>query len=161
MRIVSCSVLVLACLVPALAQSAGENNMGVRVGVTDDPDQVVVGGQWDLGHLFEMFRFVPHAELGFGDDASVLAVTAPAVRRFPLDMSFVPYAGAGITAGVIDFDDDRGDGDTEFEVGAKVLGGLEWDLERGRTVFVELNVGFGDLHDIELIGGITFPFGPQ
>ena len=136
----------------------GWRGWGVRVGVTDDPDQVVGGVHFNLGEFVPRLRFQPDVQLGFGDDATTLFATAPVHYRFELDREFVPYVGGGVSFGFVDRDlpPTSNADDTEFEAGFKATGGLEWSLSGGRAFLVELSLGFGDVHDVQIVGGWSF-----
>ena len=154
--------LVLSAL-PAASAEMGLRGWGLRAGVASDPDQVLLGVHWDLGDVAPQLRMVPNVQLGIGDDATVLEGTLPVHYVFgKVDAGFAPYAGGGLAVAWIDFDHDDGHGndfdgdDSDVELGAKVLGGLEWGLRSGNKFFVELNLGIGDIHDFQAVAGWTF-----
>lgn len=154
----ACALIFVSCLafaVPALAEEQTDiayRGWGLRVGVSDSPDQVLGGFHVDLGEFVERLRFRPDLELGFGDDVKTLFATAPVHYRFDVDTRVKPYAGGGISLGWVD--PDRGDSD--FEIGFKATGGVEWPNAHGRAFFVELELGFGDVHDVQIVGGWAF-----
>lgn len=125
---------------------------GLRVGGADGPDQVLAGFHLDLGQFAERVRFRPDLELGFGDDVDTLFVTAPVHYLFRVDSNVQPYAGGGLTAGWFDPDGGRRD----FEIGLKATGGAEWQRDNGRAFFLELELGFSDVHDAQIVAGWTF-----
>lgn len=140
----------------AHADNLSYEGWGVRVGLADDPDQVVVGAQFDLGEIVREVHFLPNFELGFGDDHTVLALTAPVLSRWEdlRDTEIVPYAGLGLTAALIDRDDRPGNSDdTDFEMALRLIGGAEWPLRRDRSFFIEIDLVFGDVHDIQALAG--------
>ena len=149
---------------PSFAQGSGQGisyqGWGLRVGAADGPDQVVAGAHLDLGEFVRHLRFQPNFELGFGDDTTVLAATAPVHWVFEVNESFRPYAGGGLTAGWIDRDDpnpDRGEDDSDFEIGVKAIGGLEWALSGGGRFGVELAVHVVDeVYNAQVMAAWTF-----
>ncbi len=155
----------LLALVAAFAAVAGfpgiyadEEGWGVRFGFSDDPDQAVIGAQYDIGEVANHVHVVPMFEIGFGDDATVVSVAGMAYWHFKKMEKLDPYAGAGVEAGWIDFDEDvpgQGD-DQDFEIQINVAGGLRFPLKSQNEVFVELVLGSGDLHDAQIMGGIRF-----
>jgi len=157
------TVLLLSVL-PAAAAEMGLRGWGLRAGLASDPDQVLLGAHWDLGDVAPHLRMVPNVQLGIGDDATVLEGTLPVHYLFgKTDAGFVPYVGGGLAVAWIDFDhDDNGHGNDDFEddsdveLGAKVLGGLEWGMGSGNRFFLELNLGIGDIHDFQVVAGWTF-----
>lgn len=138
---------------PVLAADAG---WGARLGLADDPDQVVLGGQYDFGEVAERVRFEPHFELGVGDHHTIVAATAAFHYRFATARGWRPYAGGGPELGWVDRDAPAGNDDSDFEIGFKVIGGAGWNLASGNEMFVELDIGFGDLQDAELLVGVRF-----
>ncbi len=157
--LLACAFVALSVASPsALAQGGAE--IGARLGVGDDPDQIIGGVQIDLGRFYDDFRFVPSLDLGLGDDATMLLATAPVHYVIPNASAVTPYFGVGLVVGWIDYDDDfpgRGNDDSEVEIGFKALAGVEGKLRGGRRVFAELAVLSDDFHDIQLVGGISWP----
>ena len=136
----------------------GWNGWGLRTGVSDDIDQVVGGVHFNLGEFARNLRFQPDVQLGSGDDHTTLYGTAPVYYRFGSGTGFTPYAGGGVSAGYVDRDLPAGsNGDeSDFEFGGKVTGGMEWPRPEGQAFFVELSLGFGDVHDAQLIAAWSF-----
>jgi len=136
----------------------GYRGWGLRAGVTDDPDQVVAGVQFNFGEFVRNLRFQPDVQAGFGDDFTTLYANVPVYYRFNADQKFTPYAGGGIALGFVDYDLPAGSSgdDTSFEVGARVTGGLEWDLSGGGEFAVELSLGSGDIHDAQVVAVWNF-----
>ena len=162
-------VVLILMVNPAWAQQSGEStqstspdiNMrgwGPRIGLSDDPDQVVIGAQFNLGELIDNLRFQPDVQLGFGDDQTTIYATAAAYYRFKVDGNFTPYAGGGIGLGFVDRDlpATSSADDTEFEIGLKATGGIEWFLKNNKAIFVELSLGFSDIHDAQVVLGWMF-----
>jgi opacity protein-like surface antigen len=136
----------------------GFRGFGLRVGVADDPDQVVGGVHFNLGEFVRNLRFQPDVQLGAGDDHTTIYGTAPVYYRFEADTSFTPYAGGGVSVGWVDRDDaGPGNGDdSDFETGGKATAGLEWPMSSGGAFFVELSLGLGDVHDLALLAAWSF-----
>ncbi len=154
--------LVLAVLVgvisgiPGAAESVSYRGWGPRVGLADDPDQLVFGAQFDLGQFADQVRFVPNVELGLGDDHTLLAFTAPVHFRWEnlAGTDIVPFVGGGPTV-ALNHDDGPGD-DTDFEIAIRAVGGAEWRLANQRTFQVELGLILGDVHDVQVMVGWLF-----
>jgi opacity protein-like surface antigen len=132
----------------------GYRGWGLRVGLATDPDQVVGGVQFNFGEFTRNLRFQPDVQLGFGDDATTLFATAPVYYRWHnAHDQFTPYAGGGIALGVVNVDlppTSSGD-ETSFEIGGRATGGLEWARGDGGAFAVELSLGFGDIHDVNIV----------
>jgi hypothetical protein len=160
MKKIACRLGSLATLVAIAGIStvrADEEGWGVRFGFADDPDQIVLGAQYDIGEVVDHVHVVPMVEVGFGDDATVLSFSGVAYWHFKGNKKLDPYAGAGLEAGWIDLDEDiPGDDDQDFEIQVNVLGGLRFPLKNKNEMFVELILGSGDLHDAKIMGGFRF-----
>ncbi len=136
----------------------GWNGWGLRAGVTVDIDQVVGGAHFNLGEFARNLRFQPDVQLGAGDDHTTLYGTAPVYYRFDTATRFTPYAGGGVTVGYVDHDRPAGSNgkESDVEVGGKATGGLEWPRPDGQAFFLELSLGFGDVHDVQFIAAWSF-----
>ncbi len=135
---------------------AAEEGWGVRFGFSDDPDQFVVGGQYDLGEVAKRVHVVPVLEVGFGDDVTVLSLAGFAYYHFKGTEKVIPYAGGGVEAGLIDFDSPGQGDDQDFEIQLDFLGGVRFPMKGDNEFFVELIIGTGDLHDAQIMGGVRF-----
>lgn len=153
------ALLVLSALLapPALAQD--RPHLGLRLGLADDPDQVIGGVQFDLGRFYDDFRFVPTVDLGLGDDTTMFLATAPVHFVIPNASQVTPYFGIGLVVGWIDYDNDsrRGD-DSDVEIGGKLTAGIEGDIGANRRLFLELNLLTSDFHDAQIVGGFSWAF---
>jgi len=129
---------------------------GIRVGLATDPDQVVAGVHFLETRIAKNLYLEPNVEIGFGDDHTILAATAPFHYRFEVDGKVQPYAGGGVTVGFDRFDRSGDDSDTNFEIAARATGGIIWKLRSGTEMFAELNLIFGDLHDAQAMIGWRF-----
>jgi hypothetical protein len=125
------SVALLAGL-PALASAQAP---GVRGGISVDPDQFFVGGHYETGPLIDRLHFRPSAELGFGDDITLLGVNFEVVYKLPLDTApWTLYAGGGPSLNVYSFDEiDDSDNRAGFNgfFGAESERGLFFEVKLG------------------------------
>ena len=101
-------------------------------------------------------RFQPKFEVGIGDDFTIISATAPVHYRFKVNANLTPYAGGGVTGAFVNHDRGQGDDDSDFELALKGVGGVEWPLGGSNAFFAELNVGFGDIQDFEVLVGWMF-----
>lgn len=144
-------------LVPAVvAADLGYQGWGIRAGLGDDPDQGIIGAHWDLGTLIPKLRFMPSAELGIGDDHTIVSLVLPVHYTFTPDTNVTPYVGGGALLAFIERDRPRRDDDSEFDIAPTLAFGVEWLLQRSGSVFVELDVSGGDTHDAKLLVGWTW-----
>lgn len=147
--------VLLAIVLPAAASGEmGFYGWGFRLGLGDDPDQVILGIQQDLGEFVEHLRFQPNLELGLGDDHTIVSGTIPVHYRFQTDSSVTPYAGGGLQVAWIDRE--KGRDDTELEISPVFIGGAEWSLRKGSDLFLEFHLGTGDAHSAKLVVGWMF-----
>jgi opacity protein-like surface antigen len=148
-------VLLSALSAPAVAgpEDMGWQGWGVRVGLAEDADQFVGGAHFNLGELAKNLRFQPDFLLGNGDQSRSISGTAPVYYRFRRASRMTPYAGGGLALAYVDRD---GDGNSDYNSGAQATGGLEWSRSAGRAFFVELSLGFGHVHDAQIIAAWSF-----
>lgn len=151
--IVTTVILILICLPWSVG---AQQSVGVRAGVSADPDQFLFGGHLETGPLLERLVFRPNAEIGLGDDLIVIGLNFEFAFKIALDdQAWTPYLGAGPAVNIIDRSDSgrrRGDGDTSVEGGFNILIGVEHD----GGLFTELKVGALDSPDLKFIVGYAF-----
>jgi hypothetical protein len=126
---------------------------GLRAGVSDRPDQVLVGVQADFGELIEDLRFEPNIELGAGDDQTILSLSAPVFYRWPESGPFDFYGGGGIAVGFVDRDEENEPGEDdglEFAIAPMLAAGLAWPVGESEAG-VELAVTANELQNVKLV----------
>lgn len=140
----------LSSAMPALAQG-----VGVRGGVSVDPDQFYFGGHYETDALVDRLHFRPNLELGLGDDLVTTSLNFEFVYKFPSRSSWRLYAGGGPAVNFYSFDTDgsnNGNDDTETEPGLNFLFGAE----ARNGLFFELKVGAIDSPDLKFGVGWVF-----
>ena len=151
--IVTTVILILICLPWSVG---AQQSVGVRLGVSADPDQFLFGGHLETGPLLERLVFRPNAEIGVGDDLIVIGLNFEFAFKIALDdQAWTPYLGAGPAVNIIypsDSGRGRGDNDTSVEGGFNILIGVEHD----GGLFTELKVGALDSPDLKFIVGYAF-----
>ena len=158
-------MLAFAFAAPALSEEGddegkrpknfGAHGWGIRFGFGEDPDQIIVGAQWDFGK-FKAVHLEPNVELSAGDNFLTLSGLFAVHYRFRNIEQFRPYAGAGLGLAVTRFDPPGLPSDDDLDLGLRGLGGFNWALKNGREAFVELSFGIGFVNDIQLMGGWSF-----
>jgi hypothetical protein len=143
---------------PAQGASPVVAGWGPRIGVSIDPDQLVLGGQLIIGELAPNVTFDPNLELGIGDDVTLIAFNLDGHYHFAIEGSaWRPYAGAGIGINFFSFDAPPGvEDDTETEIGANLMAGAGVPTAAGNRFFAEMRFGLGDIPEIKLIAGWNF-----
>jgi len=128
---------------PAFAQGPG-----VQIGVSGDPDQFYFGGHDEVGPIVDRLWFRPNAEVGIGDDETLLALNFELVYRAPLPRSlWRVYFGGGPALNIV-----RTRAETSPEGGFNILVGLS----HRRGLFSEFKVGWIDSPRIKFGVGYTF-----
>ncbi len=140
-----------------LAAEMGFYGWGPRLGVGDDPDQILVGVHQDFGEFVKNLRFQPSLDLGLGDDHTVVSLVVPVHYRFPGRSSATPYVGGGPLIAWIDRDRPRrGGGDSDLEITLLLAGGVEWPVSEAGDILLELQIPGADAHDAKLFVGWIF-----
>ena len=150
------ALTVVSVVIAATAEAqegVGFRGWGLRAGVSDRPDQILVGVQADLGELIDKLSFEPNLELGVGDDQTIFSLGAPVFYRMPESGPFDIYGGGGIALGFVDRDeaDDPGKDDgLEFVIAPMLAGGLTWPVGESEAG-VELAVTANELQNVKLV----------
>ena len=156
MRKTPAAVLLALAVFAGAAQAQegpGFRGWGLRAGVSDRPDQILVGLQLNLGELIENLQFEPNVELGAGDDQTILSVGAPVFYRWPETGPFDFYGGGGIALGFVDRDeaDESGEDDgVEFVIAPMLAAGLAWPVGESEAG-VELALTANELQNVKLV----------
>jgi len=141
------SALVVLCASPAFAQ----RNLGVRAGVSADPDQFFFGGHYETKPLLRRVTFRPNVEVGIGDDLTTIALNFEFVYSIRLEGKPARvYLGGGPAANI--YNGRGGDDDTNVEPGFNFLIGVQHD----RGLFGELKLGAIDSPEIKFTIGYAF-----
>jgi hypothetical protein len=150
------SALVLGAALVAPAPAEAQGGFGVRAGVSADPDQFFVGLHYETEPMFDRLRFRPNAEIGFGDDLTLLALNAEFAYWLPVKArQWGVYVGGGPAMNVYIFDEEhprRGDDDTEIEPGLNFLFGVQ----HRQGFFTELKIGAIDSPDFKFTVGYAW-----
>ena len=129
---------------PASAQ------VGIRGGVSGDPSQFYFGAHVESKPLLRNFTFRPNAEIGVGDNSTLVALNFEFAYSIPIrNQPWRVYFGGGPAVNIYSFDDhDHGNvgGGFNIMLGAQHRGGL----------FTELKVGMMDSPNIKFGVGFVF-----
>lgn len=146
-------LLILVVLsTPAMAQGTAKieyRGWGARVGASSNPDQIYGGAHWDLGEFARNVRFRPNVEIGFGDHVTVLQANAEVHYVFSKVQVWKPYVGGSV--GFIYADPDGADSQTDLS--AMGVGGVETKLKSATSFFMEAKVGLSN-NDPDLKFGV-------
>ena len=134
--------MTVVCAAPASAQ-----DFGVRAGVSIDPDQFYFGAHAQTAPLVDRLHFRPNAEIGVGDDVTVIAFNFEFAYFFPTTQPWQFYAGAGPALNIVDSEND-----TDPKGGFNILLGVE----HRKGLFAEFKVGTIDSPEIKFGVGYTW-----
>lgn len=134
---------VAALLLVATASGPAFAGVGLRTGLSLDPDDFLIGFHFRSSPLEESLFLVPSLEAGFGD-LTMIAGNLDLHYRFKTQSELKPYAGGGLT---LNWFDHSGGSDLEF--GGSLLGGMQ--LTKG--IFLEGKIGLGDVPDWKFVVG--------
>ena len=137
--------------VAAWASVAEAQGVGLRGGVSIDPDQAYFGAHFETGALVDRLHFRPNAEVGFGDDLTLLALNFEFAYKFPQRRGWQLYAGGGPAVNFY-FIDSPGDDDVSTEPGVNFLIGVEQQA----GLFFEVKIGAVDSPELKFAVGWTF-----
>jgi hypothetical protein len=140
--------VVSVCFVSSVLPAAAQSRVGLRAGVSVDPDQAFFGVHFETRPLIDNLTFRPNVELGVGDDITLIALNFEFAYWIPLERTaWRLYLGGGPAVNIYSFDDDG-----EVEGGFNVLLGLQ----HRRGLFTELKVGAMDSPDLKFTIGYVF-----
>ena len=144
----SCAVvLAAASTFGAAPASAQQLEVGVRAGVSVDPDQFYFGAHAQTEPIIDRLRFRPNVEIGLGDDTTLVGFNVEFAYFFPTRSPWHLYAGGGPALNVINRDDD-----TRAEGGLNALVGVE----HSRGLFFEFKIGAFDSPEFKFGVGYTW-----
>lgn len=152
-----CLLATLGSLATPPPAGADQHGLGLRAGVSADPDQFVLGLHYDTGPIIERLTFRPNAELGLGDNLTLVAFNFELAYWIPLKgQPWRLYVGGGPSMNIYVFDDGDGPGrggdDTDVEPGFNLLFGVA----HTQGLFFEVKVGAIDSPDFKAIVGYSF-----
>jgi len=139
------TLLGAALIVTASAATASAQDVGVRAGVSVDPDQFYFGGHYETAPLVDRLRFRPNVEIGLGDDITLVGLNVEFAYFFPQQhRDWQLYAGGGPALNIIDFHDNTDtDGGFNLLVGAQSRQGLFFEFKIGLESSPDLKFGVG------------------
>ena len=148
MRTTPIAALLFCLVVGAAARPAAAQDVGLRVGVSADPDQFYFGGHANIGPVAEKIWFRPNIEVGVGEDVTLVAFNFELVYRIPLKQNpWQLYFGGGPALNV-----SRRPNETSPEGGFNIVLGVE----HARGLFAELKAGALDSPGFKFGIGYTF-----
>ena len=149
------ALLAITALTAARAADAG-TLFGPRIGVSFDPDQLVVGGQLEFPEFAPHITVDPNLELGFFDNRTTISMNADFYYHFAVKgSSWTPYAGLGLGLNITQWASDI-NAESETDAGANLVGVASVPTRSGNRFFGELRVGLGDIPSVKIMAGWNF-----
>jgi hypothetical protein len=145
--------LVLATALPVVASAESFTAYGPHLGFTSGPDQFIVGGHLQWGDVAPRLDFVPSADLGLGDDRTVISLNGDFRYRIEARSSWQPYIGGGVGIHFISYDGPAGD---DNAAGGHFLLGADVATKSGSRFFADLKIGLADAPDLKVSAGWSF-----
>jgi hypothetical protein len=145
----SLGFLLLVAAVPTMYAQAP---VGIRAGVSANPDQFFIGGHVQLGPIADRVWFRPNIEAGFGNDHTLVGTNFEFTYWIPLKRQWEVYFGGGPALVVSSFNSPRGGRDWNAGPGLNMLIGLA----QRRGLMTEIKVGALDSPDVKFTIGWTF-----
>jgi hypothetical protein len=143
MKTLLCVVTFALLTTPARAQG-----VGVRAGVSGDPDQFYAGVHYETEQLIDHLRFRPNVEIGTGDNVTLTAINFEFIYRVPAARTlWSVYLGGGPALNLYRVYDN-----TQSEGGFNVALGLS----HRRGLFTEVKIGM--LHSPSIKWGVGYTF---
>ena len=147
------SLLFLATfMVAAGTASAQSKGIGIRAGVSAEPDQFYIGAHMNVTEIVENFWFRPNAEVGFGNHLTLLTLNPEFVYNLRIkSKDWTPYLGGGpsLLIGSVDTGSGR---NTDTGGGFNFVGGIQ----QRKGFMAEIKIGAFDSPDFKLGVGWTW-----
>ena len=136
--------LAVFLLTMALATPAAAQDFGLRAGASFDPDQFYFGAHAETAPLVDRLRFRPNAEIGVGDDVTLIALNFEFAYFFPTRQRWQVYAGGGPALNIVDTERDTDpEGGFNILLGVQHTGGLFFEFKVGAIDSPDLKFGVG------------------
>jgi hypothetical protein len=137
------------------AAPSGGQGVGLRAGLSFEPEQFYFGAHAETGPVVDELRFRPNLEAGFGQNRTLVMLNGEFVYPFQLRNGTRMYAGGGPAVVIITRNQGpgMGPGSTSVEPGFNFLIGVFL----ADNVFGELKLGAIDSPGVKLGLGFNFP----
>ena len=154
------SILALAILgmIPSASIARSFTAYGPHLGFSSGPDQFVIGGQLLMGEVAPRLDFVPSADLGFGDNSTLVSINGDFRYRLDTRTTWQPYVGGGVGIHFLSVNNNGplGTDNSDTVVGGHFLFGADVANANNSRFFLELKLGFADAPDLKALAGWSF-----
>lgn len=131
-------VLIAAFALP----SAASIDLGVQAGVSSGPDQFFAGARLDLGTILPHWNLVAIADLGLGEEFTLLSLSGDLLYEFSLGGVIRLYTGVGIGY-------NWHLGGMEIGIGIEIPVGIKLE----KSYFIEARFGFENNPEFKICAG--------
>jgi hypothetical protein len=145
------TVVVVALFLLAAGPAFAQSRVGVRAGISADPDQFYVGAHVDAAEVAKNFWFRPNAEVGFGSNRTLATFNGEFVYRVTTRKEWNPYLGGGPALVITTFRAGPTH-NTDVGPGFNFVAGLE----QKKGLLAEVKLGLMDSPGFKLGIGWTF-----
>jgi len=146
-KLVSWGLLVSVAILMTGSRVQAEG-VGIRAGLSADPDQFYFGVHAESGPVIDVIRFRPNFEAGFGDNRTVVTLNGELIYPFELRNGTGMYVGGGPSIVIISRHRANGPNanNTDVEPGFNFLVGVNLT----ESAFAELKVGLIDSPEVKV-----------
>jgi len=138
-KIICLVVIMLVISLPTFA----EIKLGVHGGLSSGPDQIYGGVRADIGTLFPSINLVGIADIGVGEDITLLSAGGDLQYKLNFGGSIQPYIGV-----FIGFTQKLNGGGNGFGLAFPI--GIKFN----NSMFLEARIGFEDSPDLKICFGM-------
>jgi len=123
-----------------------QSRLGVRAGISVDPDQFYFGGHADVGEITNRFWFRPNLEIGVGDSRTLFTFNGEFVYKPSTKWKeWVPYFGGGPGLVILSHHGEQNEG-TDVGPGFNFVAGVE----KRKGLLAEMKFGVLDSPSFKL-----------
>jgi len=145
-------LLLVFLFVISAGTASAQSNVGVRAGISADPEQFYFGAHVNAAEIVKYFWFRPNAEVGFGDSQTVATLNGEFVYLLRQKKDWTPYFGGGPAIVIRSFRNGPGARNTDSGPGFNFVGGVQ----KTKGLMAEVKLGVLDSPGFKLGIGWTW-----
>jgi hypothetical protein len=141
-----CMLTLLFVVLVSPVSAEAQSRIGIRAGISVDPDQFYFGGHADVGEITNRFWFRPNLEIGAGDSRTLFTFNGELAYKPSTNWKeWVPYLGGGPGL-VIQSHHGEQNQDTDVGPGFNFVAGVE----KRKGLLAEMKFGLLDSPSFKL-----------
>jgi len=145
--VICMATILIAALSSGSEARGGRDGLGLRAGLTTDPDQFVIGAQAEFGPVLSSSYLVPSLDLGLDDRTTVVANVDLRFYLIPLPETGIYFYGSAGPTVVLSPDSD---------MGLSLTAGVHIPMKNRRRYNVEVRFGLGDIPELKIMAALMF-----